>query len=129
MPPVDSFRLFLRMLDLPGDRGRLYGDLSAMAQFNRCEELRTLLARPSSTGGFVDGTDSPLPAISACPDVQARVRPATSRTASELESHDVLDCDFTAKSTVRATGGDAEKRFPPRVFMILPELLPRLAPA
>lgn len=56
-----SFEIFADMLDrnLEG----LYGDISAVTQFNRAEVLQTLLARPEWHKRLLNGSDYPLPGI------------------------------------------------------------------
>ncbi len=76
-----SFELFLRMMDEPRYEGLLFGELSAITQFNRYDgPLRTLLERRDLHARFVNGADYPLPAINAvirlAPLVEAGLLPA-----------------------------------------------------
>jgi len=60
------FELFLRMMDEPKYQGLLFGDISAMLQFNRMPvPFETLLRRPDLHARLVNGSDYPLPAINA----------------------------------------------------------------
>jgi len=61
---VPSFDLFLRLMAEPRYDGRLFGDISAVTQFNRCEiALPTLLGRSDLQSRLVYGSDYPLPAV------------------------------------------------------------------
>lgn len=59
-----NFDLFLRLLAEPKYQGHLYGDISAMTQFNRMPgPLCSLLARPELQDRLINGSDYPLPAM------------------------------------------------------------------
>ena len=61
---TDSFDLFMRMMDNKKYDGLLYGEISAMTQFNRLPKpLLTLLERTDLHHRLVNGSDYPLPAI------------------------------------------------------------------
>ncbi len=63
-PLVAGFDLFLRLMGEPQWRGRLFGDISAMPQLNRCcDPLRTILTAPDLQARLLNGSDYPLPAI------------------------------------------------------------------
>ncbi|HUV13379.1 MAG TPA: amidohydrolase family protein, partial [Acidobacteriota bacterium] len=63
-PLVNNFDLFLRLMGEQGYQGQLYGDISAMTQFNRLPRpLQVLLERPDLHGRLVNGSDYPLPAV------------------------------------------------------------------
>jgi hypothetical protein len=61
---VPAFDLFLRLMDEPRYRGRVFGDLSGLAQVNRLgAPLQTLLGRADLYPYLVNASDYPLPAI------------------------------------------------------------------
>ena len=61
---VSAFELFARLMDDRNYDGHLFGDLSAIAQFNRNpEHLRTLLNNDQWHHRLINGSDYPLPAI------------------------------------------------------------------
>ena len=63
-PAVSNFDLFLRLMDDPKYAGSLYGDISALVQFNRFDgPLQTLLKREDLHPRLVNGSDYPLPAV------------------------------------------------------------------
>ncbi|MDF1563449.1 MAG: amidohydrolase family protein [Deltaproteobacteria bacterium] len=63
---VPSFELFLRLMDDPRYEGLVFGDISALTQFNRLGgPLDTILKRQDLHPRLVYGTDYPLPAINA----------------------------------------------------------------
>ncbi len=63
-PLVPNFELFLRLLREPRYRGLVYGEISAVTQFNRLPgPARYLLAHPELHDRLVNGSDYPLPAV------------------------------------------------------------------
>jgi len=61
---VDNFDLFLRLMDEPQYDSLLFGDISAVTQYNRMgKPLETLLDRNDLHPRLVNGSDYPLPAI------------------------------------------------------------------
>ena len=61
---VHNFKLFLRLMDEPRYEGLVFGDISAMTQFNRLGlPLSTILERQDLHSRLVNGSDYPLPAI------------------------------------------------------------------
>ena len=60
---VDNFDLFLRLMDEKRYEGLVFGELSAMTQFNRSGNLRMMLAREDLHERVVNGSDYPLPAV------------------------------------------------------------------
>ena len=119
-----SFELFADMLDakLPGDFGNLYGDISAVTQFNRAEVLQTLLARPEWHGRLLNGSDYPLPGILPLTSLSKLIRlnllDAESKPfLSGLREHNPLLFDFALKRLLRREGvGFAKAVFETRDF-------------
>ena len=63
-PLVDSFQLFMRLMDDTRYKGLVFGDISAMAQSNRpLLPLKTLLRRKDLHSRLRNGSDYPLPVI------------------------------------------------------------------
>ncbi|HEY0635831.1 MAG TPA: amidohydrolase family protein [Gammaproteobacteria bacterium] len=62
--PRDSFELFARLMDEPAYEQRLYADISALTQVNRCARpLRTIIERDEWHPRLINGTDYPLPGV------------------------------------------------------------------
>jgi mannonate dehydratase len=128
-PWVDNFDLFLRLMAEPQWEGRLFGELAAIPQVNRLSRpLETLLARDDLQRRLVNGSDYPLPAINALVQTSALVKRGfltedERALINEINQHDPLLMDFVIKRTVRMNG----RRLADEVFMIRPELFPRLA--
>lgn len=130
-PEVSSFDLFLRMLGEEKYRGQLYGDISAMTQFNRCEKLKSLLARPDLHERLIYGSDYPLPAINAL----VRTGPLESmglidhheRAAlNELDRHNPLLFDLVCKRALALRKDGQLLKFADSVFQLRPGLFPSL---
>ncbi len=61
---VSSFDLFIRMMETPRYQKNLFGDISAVIQFNRNEKiLKTLLEKKHLHARLINGSDYPLPAV------------------------------------------------------------------
>jgi predicted TIM-barrel fold metal-dependent hydrolase len=61
---LDNFDLFIRLMDDEKYKKNLFGDISAVVQFNRDEKiLKTLLSRKDLHDRLVNGSDYPLPAV------------------------------------------------------------------
>ena len=125
---VDSFDLFLRLMDEERYRGLLFGEISAITQFNRLSQpLTTLLARADLHERLVNGSDYPLPAINAVIQTRALVRAGflleEERAAlNEIFAFHPLLFDLAVKRTVHHP--ETGQRFAPRVFELHAELVP-----
>jgi len=118
---VPNFELFLRLMDEKRYEGLVFGEISAMTQFNRLgKPLSTILAREDLHERIVNGSDYPLPAI----NVLIRTRPLMKHgyiTGSEGEllreiyQYNPLLFDFVLKRTMKLPG--VERRLPASVFM------------
>ncbi|MBK7294193.1 MAG: amidohydrolase family protein [Holophagaceae bacterium] len=123
-----NFDLFLRLLEDPKYRGRLYGDLSAITQINRLPApLQTLLARPDLDGRLLNGSDYPLPGVDLIiwtrRLVELKLISAGERKAlNEIWQRNPLLFDFVLKRTLKdpKTG----RRWPADLFQRGPESLP-----
>jgi uncharacterized protein len=121
-PQVDNFDLFLRLMDEKRYEGLVFGEVSAMTQFNRLgKPLTTILERDDLHERIVNGSDYPLPAV----NVLIRTRPLVkhgyitakeSNSLKEIYQYNPLLFDFVLKRTIKLPG--RERRLPAGVFMI-----------
>lgn len=121
-PPVENFRLFLRLAEDGKYTDRLFADVSALMQFNRCEHLPELLRREGLHARLLDGSDYPLPAINALIRTGklaglGLITDAERELVNEIDRHDPLLFDFVLKRTVRIADGGVERRLPDSAFM------------
>lgn len=121
-PDEDNFALFLRLIEEERYKGRLFADLSAMTQFNRCEKLRALLEREELHAQLINGSDYPLPAINALVrtgtlEELGHLTAEERLLLNELDQHNPLAFDLVLKRTLSVRDGDRVVRFPPSVFM------------
>lgn len=124
--PVDNFDLFLRLMTEKRYDGLVFGEVSAMTQFNRLgKPLTTILGREDLHERLVNGSDYPLPAV----NILIRTRPLVKYgylTASEGDSlkeiyqYNPLLFDFVLKRTVKLPG--SSQSLPATVFMTNPTL-------
>lgn len=123
---VHNFDLFLRLMDDKRYDGLVFGEVSAMTQFNRAgKPLTTVLEREDLHERLVNGSDYPLPAV----NVLIRTRPlvkhgyithAEGDSLKEIYHYNPLLFDFVLKRTVKFPGTD--RRLPAGVFMTNPVL-------
>ena len=125
---TDNFELFMRLMDDPRYRGLLFGEMSAMIQYNRLPgPLQTMLDRDDLHDRLVNGSDYPLPAINIIVrtgvlEEQGFITQEERALLNEIYDYNPLLFDYVAKRTVRSpkTG----KKLPPSVFMTHPDLAP-----
>ena len=102
-----NFDLFLRLMDEPRYRGRLFGDLSAITQINRLPApLHTLLARPELDGRLLNGSDYPLPGVDLVIWTRRLVElrmitPAERKALNAIWKRNPLLFDFVLKRTLK----------------------------
>jgi len=118
---IDNFDLFLRLMDEKRYEGLLFGEISAMTQFNRSgKPLRTMLAREDLHERLVNGSDYPLPAV----NLLIRTRPlvkqgyinnSEAESLKEIYDYNPLLFDFALKRTLKLPG--TSRSFPASVFM------------
>jgi len=106
---VSSFDLFARMMQEPRYVGRLFGDISAMTQFDRATFLKQVLARPEWHARLLNGTDYPLPGIlpiySATSFVDlGMLAPEAVPVLDAIQRHNPLLFDFVLKRSLRLNG-------------------------
>ncbi len=106
-PAVDNFTLFARMMDEPGSRGLLFGDVSAIMLRNRSlEVVTTLLSRNDWHDRLLNGSDYPIPGILplVAPAALARAGLLPQEAAGDLirlREHNPLLFDLTLKRLIR----------------------------
>ncbi|HKN83310.1 MAG TPA: hypothetical protein VJW17_07735 [Pyrinomonadaceae bacterium] len=119
---VDNFDLFLRLMDDKKYEGLLFGEISAMTQFNRIgKPLHTILARADLHERLVNGSDYPLPAVNVLirtrPLVkQGYITPPEGECLREIYDYNPLLFDFVLKRTLKLPG--TSKTLPASIFMI-----------
>jgi hypothetical protein len=123
---ANCFDLFLRLMDETKYAGLVFGEISAMLQFNRMSvPFSTILKRQDLHSRLVNGSDYPLPAINAL----IRTRSLASdgfitseeRTAlNEIYDYNPLLFDFVLKRTMRHP--ETKQKLAPSVFMENPGL-------
>ena len=123
---ANCFDLFLRLMDESKYRGLVFGEISAMLQFNRMPvPLATLLKRQDLHSRLVNGSDYPLPAINALIRTRSFARDgfitAEERQAvNEIYDYNPLLFDFVLKRTIRHP--ETKQQLAPSVFMANPGL-------
>ena len=124
---VENFDLFMRLMDEKRYEGLVFGETSAMTQFNRAgRPLSTILNREDLHDRLVNGSDYPLPAV----NILIRMSPLVRRgyiTADEGDSlkeiyqYNPLLFDFTLKRTLKSP--ETSRRLPASVFMADPAVI------
>jgi predicted TIM-barrel fold metal-dependent hydrolase len=116
-----NFDLFMRLMDDKRYEGLLFGEISAMTQFNRSgKPLATIIEREDLHERLVNGSDYPLPAVNIVIRtttllkrgyISADDRPLL----NEIYNYNPLLFDFVLKRTLKRPG--TEKRLPASIFM------------
>lgn len=133
-PRKSSFALFRRLAGEPRARGRLFGGLSAMTQFNRCgEPLRSVLSDPSLRPLLVNGSDYPLPAIDPLIRTgllvdEGYISAEERVLINEVYAYDPLLFDFVLKRSLKVEREGTVHRLPTRAFETA-RLFPAASPA
>ena len=118
---IPNFDLFMRLMNEKRYEGLVFGDISAMTQFNRMgKPLATVLEREDLQERLVNGSDYPLPAINVLirttPLVKAGYISSDERASlNEIYDYNPLLFDFVLKRTIRLPG--TNRRLPASVFM------------
>jgi predicted TIM-barrel fold metal-dependent hydrolase len=118
---VDNFDLFLRLMDEKRYEGLVFGEVSAMTQFNRAgKPLRTILEREDLHERIVNGSDYPLPAVNVLIRTKPLVKygyitPADAASLRQIYDYNPLLFDFVLKRRITIPG--TERRLPAAVFM------------
>lgn len=123
--PRENFELFLRLMDEKRYEGLVFGEISAMTQFNRSGKLQTILEREDLHERIVNGSDYPLPAV----NILIRTRPlvkqgyltgAEGKCLKEIYDYNPLLFDFVLKRSLK--NPKTSKRLPAAIFMANPSL-------
>lgn len=122
---VDNFDLFMRLMDDRRYDGLLFGEISAMTQFNRCAKLRTIINREDIHERLINGSDYPLPAVNVVIRTttllkQGYITAAERSMLNEIYDFNPLLFDFVLKRSLKSPG--TQKRLPASVFMMNQEL-------
>jgi predicted TIM-barrel fold metal-dependent hydrolase len=123
---ASCFDLFLRMMDEPKYAGLLFGEISAMLQFNRMPEpLLALLKRQDLHARLVNGSDYPLPAINSLIWSRSMARAgfitsAERQALNEIYDYNPLLFDFVLKRTLRHP--ETKQKLAESIFMANPGL-------
>lgn len=118
---ADNFDLFLRLMDEKHYEGLVFGEISAMTQFNRVgKPLTTILKREDLHERLVNGSDYPLPAINVLIRTSSLVRggyitKAEREALNEIYHYNPLLFDFVLKRTVKLPG--TTNALPASIFM------------
>jgi mannonate dehydratase len=117
-PVVPSFDLFARLMDDARYEGRLFGEISAVAQRNRAGPfLHRILQRTDWHSRLLNGSDYPLPGIMPLFSVDALAAQGflderSKAVLTALRAYNALLFDFVLKRELRSQG----RRFPAEVF-------------
>ncbi len=104
---VESFDLFMRLMDTPRYESLLFGDLSAMTQYNRLPgPLLQIVERRDLHHRLLDGSDYPLPTINFVIQTRALVKhDLITREErghlNEIYDYNPLLFDYVVKRTIR----------------------------
>jgi uncharacterized protein len=125
-----NFRLFVRMMENKKYQGLLFGEISAMTQFNRMgEPLATMLKRREFHSRLVNGSDYPLPAVNIVIRTSdlAKAGYITGKERellNEIYNYNPLLFDYVLKRTVSHPA--TKEKFAGSIFKIHPALVPYL---
>jgi len=116
-----NFDLFMRLMNEKRYEGLVFGEISAMTQFNRIgKPLTTILERADLHERLVNGSDYPLPAVNVLIRTKPLVKsgyiePDERERLNEIYDYNPLLFDFVLKRTLRLPG--TNKRLPATIFM------------
>ena len=118
---VNCFDLFLRLMDEAKYAGLVFGEISAMLQFNRMPvPFTTLLKRQDLHSRLVNGSDYPLPAINALIRTRSLASDGFITSEERIALNEIYDYnpllfDFVLKRTMRHP--ETKQKLAPSVFM------------
>lgn len=106
---VSNFDLFAQLMAEERYRGNLYGDISAITQYNRMHVIAALLEQRDWHARLLNGSDYPLPGVVPLVSLEALVdAQLLDATAIEplarLRKYNVLLFDFVLKRSLRRDG-------------------------
>ncbi len=117
-PATESFELFARLMDDSKYFGRIFGDISAIAQVNRsAAALRRIVERSDWHARLLNGSDYPLPGVMPLISVSRMVdlglvERSAAPVLMQIRAHNPLLFDFVLKRLLRA----GDRRLAPGVF-------------
>lgn len=121
-----NFDFFVRLMDEKKYEGLVFGEISAMTQFNRMgTPLTTILQREDFHPRLVNGSDYPLPAVNVLIRTGALAKAGYIAAEDRSLLNEIYDCnpilfDFVLKRRLRVPG--TAKGLPVSVFQSNPEL-------
>ena len=121
-----NFDLFMRLMDDKKYEGLVFGEISAMTQFNRCgAPLTTILEREDLHERLVNGSDYPLPAVNILIRTGTLLKKGyltvdERQSLNEIYDYNPLLFDFVLKRTIKSPA--RRKRLPGSIFMTNAEL-------
>jgi uncharacterized protein len=124
---VPNHELFFRMMDDPRYEGRLFGDVSAMAQANRCgDPLQTVFDRKEHHRRLIYGSDYPLPAINSAISLKLLIKlgyldEEDKKPLKEIYKNNPILFSFVLFRTLHDPN-NTSYRFPNSMFSFHPEL-------
>jgi predicted TIM-barrel fold metal-dependent hydrolase len=117
-PATESFELFARLMDDAKYVGKIFGDISAIAQVNRsAAALRRIVERSDWHARLLNGSDYPLPGVMPLISVSrvvdlGLVERSAAQVLMQIRAHNPLLFDFVLKRLLRS----GDKRLAPSVF-------------
>lgn len=123
---VSNFQLFMRLVEDRRYEGLVFGDISAMTQYNRIgEPLTTVIEREELHGRLVNGSDYPLPGVNLLIRTKPLVRAGYLKAEEgvllrEIYGFNPLLFDFVLKRCLTLPG--TPRRLPASVFESNPVL-------
>ena len=123
---TECFELFLRLMDERKYVGLVFGEISAMLQFNRMPgPFTTILKRPDLHPRLVNGSDYPLPAINSLIWTRSLQRNGfitaeERRSLNEIYDYNPLLFDFVLKRTM--SHPETKQKLAASIFMANPGL-------
>jgi predicted TIM-barrel fold metal-dependent hydrolase len=106
---VSNFELFAQLMADARYNDNLYGDISAITQFNRMEVITPLLANRDWHQRLLNGSDYPLPGVVPLVSLQGLVNAqlldaSAVEPLAQLRDYNVLLFDFVLKRSLRKDG-------------------------
>lgn len=106
---VSNFDLFAQLMDEERYRGNLFGDISAVTQYNRMHVIAALLERRDWHARLLNGSDYPLPGVVPLVSLEALVEARLLDAGAvdplaRLRKYNVLLFDFVLKRSLRRDG-------------------------
>jgi mannonate dehydratase len=104
-----NFELFAQLMSDPRYNENLYGDISAITQFNRMQVIAPLLANRDWHHRLLNGSDYPLPGVVPLISLQGLVNAqlldeGAVEPLAQLRDYNVLLFDFVLKRSLRHEG-------------------------